>query len=163
MYWGIKIELFHFRIYQALERLQPLLISLRSAEYCAAVREAFIDTLKDLDEDMEKFKEMIATTIDMDQIARGEYLVKADFSEDLAEFRSRLNELERQMETELNKSARELNLEPGKSIKLETNSQIGYHFRTSNKKVTPVELILFYISTMNVHQNIKDTNLVNKR
>ncbi|KAL0275389.1 UNVERIFIED_CONTAM: hypothetical protein PYX00_003247 [Menopon gallinae] len=123
-----------YKIYLAVDRIQPLLDALKEAEYSAAVRDSFIDSLKDLKEDMTKFQEMISSTLDMDMISKGEYLVKVDFSEDLAELREKLKVLEDRMDEECKNAASDLGLEAGKSIKLESTPQIGYHFRATSKK-----------------------------
>ena len=44
-----------------------------------------------------------------------------------------MDEIEETLKRELNKVARDLNLEPSKSLKLETNSQHGYFFRVTLK------------------------------
>lgn len=126
--------------------------SLKDAEYSAAVRDSFIDTLKDLKEDMTKFQEMITSTLDMDMISKGEYLVKVDFSEDLAELRDKLKILENRMDEECKSAAFDLGLEAGKSIKLESTPQIGYHFRATSKKVSDPKKL--YLKKKHLHINL---------
>lgn len=130
-----QFVIFRFRIYRAVERIPPLLDVLKSANYCAAIKETFISPLEEINENMSKYQELISTTLDLDHVAKGEYLVKADFSEELSELKTSLDYLEKEIQKELDKAARELHLEPGKILKLETISQYGYHFRVSNKKV----------------------------
>lgn len=124
-----------------MEQLKPLLGALKEAEYCGAVRSGFIDTLTDLCEDMAKFQEMVSSTLDMDQVIKGEFLVKPDFSDDLGELRVKLDHLEAEIQKEFSRSAKELQLECDKNIKLEQISHLGYHFRTSSKQVSFISIL----------------------
>lgn len=47
--------------------------------------------------------------------------------------REKMDECEVDIKKALNKAARELSLEPMKTIKLESNSQYGYYFRVTLK------------------------------
>ena len=44
-----------------------------------------------------------------------------------------MDSLEKKMNVEMNIAARELDLEPQKTIKLESNSQIGHYLRITKK------------------------------
>ena len=49
------------------------------------------------------------------------------------DLRERLDELEGEIKSTLNKAARDLGLEAGKTIKLESNNMLGYFFRVTRK------------------------------
>ena len=126
------------RIYRAVEHIPSLLESLKTAKYSASVKETFLSPLEEVSEDLSKFQEMISSTLDMDQINKGLFLIKADFSEELSELKASLDYLDEEIQKELGNAARELHLESGKILKLETMPQYGYHFRISNKKVNKI-------------------------
>lgn len=113
----------------------------------------FISPLKEVAEDMAKYQEMITSTLDLEQISKGYYLIKAEFSEDLTELKNSLNYLEEEIKKELDVAAMELHLDAGKVLKLETAPQYGYHFRVTNKKVLhsfPVVAFLSMCNTSNL-------------
>ena len=125
-----------YKIYQAVSRLPLMLEALNNqndGNPHPTLRAAIIDPLRDGIGEMDKFQEMIETTLDMDVVDRGEFLVKPSFDENFQEFRNQMDELEEKLKSHLNKAARELSLDPGKSIKLESNSQLGYYFRVTLK------------------------------
>lgn len=49
----------------------------------ATLLAVIVEPLKDCLNDLEKYQEMILSTLDMTLVDRGEYLVKAEFDEDL--------------------------------------------------------------------------------
>lgn len=55
--------------------------------------------------------------------------MKPSFDEQLQTLREQLEELQKSAEKELKKAARDLDLESGKSIKMESNSSTGFNFR----------------------------------
>jgi DNA mismatch repair protein MSH2 len=71
------------RIYQAVGRVPQLIQSLDGHDDCPALCCTFVEPLKDLLNDMQRFQEMVETTLDMDQVDRGEFLVKPSFDDDL--------------------------------------------------------------------------------
>ncbi|KAL1131589.1 hypothetical protein AAG570_011203, partial [Ranatra chinensis] len=126
-----------YRIYQGVLRIPQLVECLE--EYCengknSTVTTVLIEPLKEHLGDMEKYREMMVSTLDMSLVDKGEFLVKAEFDEDLQNLREKMDDLEESMKRELNRVARDLGLEPNKSLKLESNSQFGYFFRVTLKE-----------------------------
>ncbi|CAB3254772.1 unnamed protein product [Arctia plantaginis] len=138
-----------YRIYQAIKRLPALLQCLAEAEN-ATVHSSLTEPISELNEDLGKFLQMIETTMDMDAVDRGDFLVKPSFDEQLQNLSKELEQLQSSAEKELNKAARDLGLDAGKTIKLESNPQNGFYFRVTlkeeqslrgNKKYTIIDAV----------------------
>ncbi|XP_047531319.1 DNA mismatch repair protein Msh2 [Vanessa atalanta] len=138
-----------YRIYQALNRLPALLQCLAEAND-ATLHSSLAEPIAELNNDLEKFQQMIEATVDMDAVERGDYLVKPSFDEQLQSLADQLETLQSSAEKELNKAARELGLDAGKTIKLESNPQNGFNFRVTlkeehglrgNKKYTIIDAV----------------------
>nr|CAD7426843.1 unnamed protein product [Timema monikensis] len=123
-----------YRIYQVVKKLPQLVKCLDTPDQSATLINVLVEPLKELLTDMLKFQEMIESTIDMDLVDRGEFLVKPDFDEDLQEMRNSMNSIEDQIKKLLSRVASDLNLEAGKTLKLESNNQLGYFFRVTLKE-----------------------------
>nr|CAG4644625.1 EOG090X02H9 [Leptodora kindtii] len=128
---------FHLiRIYQVLARLPTLLdcLSEHDGPHSAVLFAVFTEPLRLAEQKLAKLKGMIETTVDIALASqKGEFVIKSDFDEDLKELRSQMDEYESEMDKLLNRAARDLNLEPSKSVKLESNPQFGHYFRVTLK------------------------------
>lgn len=138
--------------------MPALLEKLNSATNVPAMKAMFNDPLKEHIEEMDKFQQMVEQTIDLDAADQGDFFVKPEFDEELKgiphkkmiknkklnviiiflnifiELKSNMQQKEEKMQSALKKAADDLDMEAGKSIKLETNAQFGYHFKISLKE-----------------------------
>ncbi|XP_075975314.1 DNA mismatch repair protein spel1 [Anticarsia gemmatalis] len=122
-----------YRIYQAIKRMPSLLQCLAEAEN-ATVHSSLTEPISELNEDLGKYQQMIETTMDLDAVERGDYLVKPSFDEQLQNLSEQLEQLQTSAEKELSKAARDLGLDAGKTVKLENNPQNGFYFRVTMKE-----------------------------
>ncbi|XP_067950413.1 DNA mismatch repair protein Msh2-like [Watersipora subatra] len=124
-----------YKVYQGLTKLPRLDTALEQhdSRHTALVKAIFSAELKELMFGLSKFSALLEEVLDMDTVESMEFLIKPEFDEGLAEIGEQLRDLQARMERELVKSASELSLEPGKTIKLETNPQFGSFFRLTRK------------------------------
>ncbi|RUS68800.1 hypothetical protein EGW08_023438, partial [Elysia chlorotica] len=125
-----------YRVYQALDKIPYLLETLDKYDgiHNQLLAQTFARPIKELLNDFTKFQEMVETTVDLEQVQNHEFLIRSDFDENLQELRGRMEGLEEKIRGELTRAGRDLGLEPGKTIKLESSAQLGYFFRVTRKE-----------------------------
>ncbi|KAH8551569.1 muts domain V-domain-containing protein [Umbelopsis sp. PMI_123] len=123
------------RIYQVIIKLPGLQACLEGYtgddDFKSLIDRVYISKLKEHAKDLEKLQEMVETTIDLEAIADHEFIIKADFDEDLLDLRQQINDARARMDKEHLKLADKLRLDADKKLKLEKHNIYGYCFRIS--------------------------------
>lgn len=84
---------------------------------------------------LETFAEFVNTTIDVDKLdPNGNFMIKADFDEDISRISIEISAIEAKAKSILKNTARDLDLEYDKSIKLETDLSVGFGLKVTRKQ-----------------------------
>ena len=139
-----------YRVYKAILQLPILVEALKQYEgkHSKVVEDVFVKPLEAAVSDFDAFTELVDTTIDLDEAAKQNYIIKPEFDESLQECADAMDQLNSQTADELEKAARDLGLVAEKTLKLDYGPQHGYYFRVTlkeekglrnNKKYTTIE------------------------
>ncbi|KAL1506027.1 hypothetical protein ABEB36_005463 [Hypothenemus hampei] len=122
-----------YRLYQAINYLPSVINNLTKLSNIS-IKDMFVIPLSEFTRDMDKYQMMIESLLDLDLVDRCEFLVKSNVTPEIREVhRTKLN-IEEKMQKLLKKAANQLDLEEGKSIKLESTLQHNYFFRITKKE-----------------------------
>ncbi|KAJ2050984.1 MSH2 protein [Coemansia sp. S16] len=82
-------------------------------------------------EDLQAFRSLVETTVDLAMVDSHEFMLRADFDDGLQETKARMEEEMRQILGEQSRVAEALDLEANKKLKLERHNTYGYCLRVS--------------------------------
>ncbi|WFD33172.1 MSH2 protein [Malassezia sp. CBS 17886] len=124
------------RCYQAVERVPGLVdalagIPIASAEDRVLFASTFVAPLRELHEHLSKLVEMVEMTIDLDELAHHNYVVKPDFDESLGSIKASLDHVRDQLDEQHIGAGRDLALDTEKKLHLENHSTYGYCLRVT--------------------------------
>lgn len=99
------------------------------------IRKKWIGEVEEISGMLDKFRELVEATIDLEAVDRHEFLIRATYDAALEELKSRMDEAQSEMEPELNRVARDLDSGKTKGgVKLENRQPYGYHFRLAKSE-----------------------------
>uniref|UniRef100_A0A2P2I8C1 DNA mismatch repair protein MSH2 n=2 Tax=Hirondellea gigas TaxID=1518452 RepID=A0A2P2I8C1_9CRUS len=123
------------KLYQCAEGLPDLCeaIGRYNGSHASILSAIFLTPLQESVGDLSKFVEMVETTVDLEQVRQGQYIIKADFDEELTALKDAMDLSKDSLQSHLRAAANDLGLDAGKTIKLEHNNQHGHFFRVTLK------------------------------
>lgn len=98
-------------------------------KYAEPLNEQYTNHLRRISADLEKFQELVESTVDLDAIDSHEYMIKPEYNEDLANIRQNIERLEEDMRKEHHKVSRALGMEIDKKLFLENHKVYHWCFR----------------------------------
>lgn len=121
-------------VYQAVLRLQPLVESLQGAEVASIeatklLQSTFIRPVEESQVLLQKLVDMVETTIDLDELERHHYVIKAEYDDRLSTIRDSINQVIDDLQEHHAKVRKDLRMD--EKVKLEDSQQYGYCFRVT--------------------------------
>lgn len=121
-------------VYQGIIRLPGIISNLEEVEtgdqqVQQLIQNTFINPLKESQHLLAKLVEMVETTIDLDELERHHYVIKAEYDDRLTRIKESINTALEQLDKEHNRVKKDLNM-PDK-VKLEDTQQYGFCFRVT--------------------------------
>ena len=105
-------------------------------QFSALIKDRFLEPIEmwtDVDH-LNKFVALVETSIDLDQLENGEYMISSGYDSRLLELKYEQESLAREIDTLHRKTADELDLVVDKVLKLEKGTQFGHVFRITKKE-----------------------------
>lgn len=124
------------RCYQAVGKVPGLLaelasISMPSEADRVLFHSTFVAPLDELQHHLSKLVEMVEMTLDLDELAYHNYVIKPDFDDTLRTIRTKLDTIRDQLDEQHAKAGHDLRLDTEKKLHLENHSSYGYCFRVT--------------------------------
>lgn len=133
------------RTYQACLNIPKLLQDIKAAEEGVEddairllIEETYVKPLQDLAGSLNMLIEMVESTIDLDELANHNYIIKPDFDDDLKAYRTKLESIRDGLDEEHQAVGSDLGLELGKKLHMERHQTYGYCFRVTKAEAKSV-------------------------
>ena len=111
------------------ESLQAFYDTFAHSEEAQVLKKEFLGPIEAFATQVEKFREMVEATVDLEATKNHLYRIRADYHENLVELRDEMDVLQQRIGNECERVASDLDLELEKKLKLEKTSQFGYCMR----------------------------------
>ena len=116
-------------LYQCSVRLPSIMSCLRNSS--PLIQKTFVDPISELSNELENFEKLVETTIDLDRVDEGEFLVNPSVNEILLNLRGKLDGVESSIKKEFSSIQSSLDLKD--ALKLERKDGLGHVFRITRK------------------------------
>ena len=105
-------------------------------QFSSLMKKRYLDSLEILtDEDhLNKFIALVETSVDLDQLENGEYMISSSYDPALSALRDEQESLDREISNLHKQTANDLDLPVDKALKLDKGTQFGHVFRITKKE-----------------------------
>ncbi|KAJ2814863.1 MSH2 protein, partial [Coemansia erecta] len=126
------------RVYQVVIALPGLcdMLSACSGDAGPLIEKHYLKTLLQITTDLADFRSLVETTIDLSMVDSHEYMLRADFDEDLQETMAKMDEEMQRITSEHTRASDDLDLDSTRKLKLEKHTTFGYCLRVSRTDAT---------------------------
>ncbi|KAG2667322.1 hypothetical protein I3760_15G108800 [Carya illinoinensis] len=126
------------KLYQSCIRLPYIKSALAGYEgqFSKLIKDRYLDPLElwTDDEHLNKFIALVETSVDLDQLENGEYMISPSYDTTLSALKEEQESLEHQIHNLHKQTANDLDLALDKALKLDKGSQFGHVFRITKKE-----------------------------
>ncbi|ERN05433.1 DNA mismatch repair protein MSH2 isoform X1 [Amborella trichopoda] len=126
------------KLYQSTIRLPYIKSAMEryEGEFSPFIRERYLDPLDYWTDDdhLNRFIALVEVSVDLEQLANGEYMIAAGYDSNLAALKSERDAVEAQIHELHKQTAYDLNLPLDKALKLDKGTQYGHVFRITKKE-----------------------------
>ncbi|PWN51340.1 putative DNA mismatch repair protein MSH2 [Violaceomyces palustris] len=124
------------RVYQAILRLPGLIKALEEAEapseeHRELLESVYLKPMRESDTNLAKLVELVEATVDLDELAGHNFVIKPDFDDSLKVIKERLDETRDQLDDQHRLVGKDLKMDIEKKLHLENHSSYGYCFRVT--------------------------------
>ncbi|KAK8655963.1 hypothetical protein V6N13_108525 [Hibiscus sabdariffa] len=125
------------KLYQSSIRIPYIKSALeKCGQFSSLIKERYLEPFELLtgDDHLNKFIALVETSVDLDQLENGEYMISPSYDDALAALKNEQESLERQIHNLHKQTASDLDLPVDKALKLDKGTQFGHVFRITKKE-----------------------------
>lgn len=126
------------KLYQSSIRLPYIRSALQQydGQFSSLIKERYLDPLESLTDDdhLNKFIALVETSVDLDQLENGEYMISSSYDTALSALKNEQESIECQIHSLHKQTASDLDLPVDKALKLDKGTQFGHVFRITKKE-----------------------------
>ncbi|XP_021292490.1 DNA mismatch repair protein MSH2 [Herrania umbratica] len=126
------------KLYQSSIRIPYIKSALEKydGQFSSLIKERYLDPFELLTDDdhLNKFISLVETSVDLDQLENGEYMISPSYDDALAALKNEQESLELQIRNLHKQTAFDLDLPVDKALKLDKGTQFGHVFRITKKE-----------------------------